>query len=114
MTEAELIRLLKAEIQDLEDQLAGSLPSADVMDDLNLRSVKLRVVKEAMRRSDNIIAHAAKMLGTDRWTLTKYLKRNGLFTPTPPSERTRVALRVIGHDALKLWKLRHTPPSRTG
>ena len=81
MTDAELIRLLKAEIQDLQDQQAdGHMPSVELLDDLNLERVKVRAMQEALNRSESV-TEAARMLGIDRVTLARCIRRHGLKRP---------------------------------
>ena len=80
MTDAELIRLLKSEIQDLQDQLDQHVPSVDLLDDLNLGRVKVRVMQEALNRSGSA-SEAARMLGIDRVTMMRCIRRHGLRAP---------------------------------
>jgi DNA-binding protein Fis len=81
MNDKELIRMLKAEIQDLQDQLAGDIPpAAEFMDDLNLSRIKDIAVNEAVKRSTSQ-KHASELLGVDRGTLTRIMKQMGLKSP---------------------------------
>jgi transcriptional regulator with PAS, ATPase and Fis domain len=93
MTDAELIRLLKSEIQDLQDlvgkrnwrtirELRGRLeerrmPSVEHMGELNLESVKAAAIREALVRAKTATA-AAALLGIDRVTLQRCMKRYGI------------------------------------
>lgn len=67
----ETIRLLKAEIHDLQQS------SIDHMDDLNLRAIVGIAVREAINRSSTI-AEAARMLGIDRGTLYDHMRKLGI------------------------------------
>jgi transcriptional regulator with PAS, ATPase and Fis domain len=77
MTDAELIRLLKSEIQDLQDQLeavqdshgnlTGLEPEAQAS--LDLKVYTGRLIAEALRRSGGSKTKAAAMLGIDRSSL---------------------------------------------
>lgn len=78
----ETIRLLKAEIQDLEDQLADQrIPSVEFMDDLNLLALRKRAMQEALNRSYGNVKKAAEMLGLDRTSLSTYIRRYRLKKP---------------------------------
>lgn len=75
MNDKQIICLLKAEIQDLEDQLADRrLPSVECMDDLNLSKIKERVVREAVSRCP-LQKDAAALLGVDRSTLVNLVRK---------------------------------------
>ena len=103
MNDKELICLLKAEIQDLQDQLAGAIPpDAEFMDDLNLDNLRDTAVREAVRRSV-LQKDAAEALGIDRWTLCKMMRRMGLEQPDKWDAKRRQRSSVCAADPLH-WK----------
>lgn len=78
----QLIRLLKAEIQDLEDQLAnGRTPDVQFMDDLDLRRLRRTAMQEALNRTNGNVKEAATLLGIDRSSLSTFIRRYGLTKP---------------------------------
>ena len=77
----QIICLLKSEIQDLEDQLADkTLPSIECLDTLDLREIKIRVVKEAINRT-NTQKEAADLLGLDRTSVHRFMLSNNIKSP---------------------------------
>ena len=94
MNDAQLIRLLKSEIQDLQDQVGHRswqtikdlrsrlaerrMPSVEHMGDLNLEAVKASAMREALVRAGTA-TDAAKLLGIDRVTLQRCMKRYGIL-----------------------------------
>lgn len=84
----ETIRLLKMEIQDLQDQLAdGYMPDVEFLDDLDLRRIRRRVMQEAMNRCNGNVREAALLLGIDRTSLSTFVRRYKLERP---KERDRL------------------------
>ncbi len=67
----QLIRMLKSEIQDLQES------SIHHMEDLNLRRIAELAVREAIERSQTLMG-AARLLGVDRTTLKRHLSAYGI------------------------------------
>lgn len=83
----ETIRLLKSEIQDLQDQLAdGRAPDVQFMDDLDLRRIRRVAMQEALNRTNGNVKEAAGLLGIDRSSLSTFIRRYKL---TKPRQRDR-------------------------